>query len=71
MVYVTKMKNNLNYEILRDTMIQNEEGLMEYRIQQVSFAKHIKDGEDIIHHARIITYVDVKKGKAKFFCLIE
>ncbi len=69
-VYVTKMKKNLNYEILRDTMIQNEEGLMVYRIQQVSFTKHIKDGEDIIHHARIITYVDIKKGKAKLVSLL-
>ena len=69
-VYVTKMKKNLNYEILRDTMIQNEEGLMVYRIQQVSFTKHLKDGEDIIHHARIITYVDIKKGKAKLVSLL-
>lgn len=69
-VYVTKMKKNLNYEILRDTMIQNEEGLMVYRIQQVSFTKHLKDGEDIIHHARIITYVDIKKGKEKLVSLL-
>lgn len=69
-VYVTKMKKNLNYEIQRDTMIQNEEGLMVYRIQQVSFTKHLKDGEDIIHHARIITYVDIKKGKAKLVSLL-
>ncbi len=57
-IYVTKIKKNLNYEILGDTMIQDEDGLMVYRIQQVSFSKHIKDSEDIIHHARIITYVD-------------
>lgn len=69
-IYVTKMKKNLNYEILSDTMIQDEEGLMVYRIQQVSFSKHIKDGEDIIHQARIITYVDFKKGKAKLISLL-
>ena len=51
-------------------MIQNEGGLMVYRIQQVSFTKHLKDGEDIIHHARIITYVNMKKGKAKLVSLL-
>lgn len=57
-VYVTKMKKNLNYEILVDCMDMNAEGKMEYREQVVVFRK----GE-IKHIARIITYVDIKKGK--------
>ena len=57
-VYVTKMKKNLSYEILVDCMHQNPEGLMEYREQVVVFRK-----DDINHIARIITYVDIKKGK--------
>ena len=57
-VYVTKMKKNLNYEVLVDCMHQNPQGVMEYREQVVVFRK----GE-INHIARIITYVDIKKGK--------
>lgn len=57
-VYVTKMKKNLNYEVLVDWMHQNPQGLMEYREQVVVFRKG-----DINHIARIITYVDIKKGK--------
>lgn len=57
-VYVTKMKKNLNYEILVDCMHQNENGLMEYREQIVVFRK-----DDINHIARIITYADIKKGR--------
>lgn len=57
-VYVTKMKKNLNYEVLVDCMHQNLRGLMEYREQVVVFRK-----DDINHIARIITYVDIKKGK--------
>jgi hypothetical protein len=37
MIYVTKMKKNLKYEILSDTMYQTSEGLMELRIQHVVF----------------------------------
>ena len=33
-VYVTKMKSNLNYEVLVDCMHQNPQGLMEYREQR-------------------------------------
>lgn len=58
-VYVTKMKKRLNYEVLVDCMHQNSQGLMEYREQVVVFRK---DG--INHIARIITYVDIKKGKS-------
>ena len=57
-VYVTKMKKSLSYEVLVDCMYQNPQGLMEYREQVVVFRK---DG--INHIARIITYVDIKKGK--------
>ena len=57
-VYVTKMKSNLNYEVLVDCMHQNPQGLMEYRERVVVFRK---DG--INHIARIITYGDIKKGK--------
>lgn len=57
-VYVTKMKKNLNYEVLVDCMDMNADGKMEYREQVVVFHK----GE-INHIARIITYVDIKKGK--------
>lgn len=57
-VYITKMKKNLVYDTLVDCMYQNNNGEMEYREQVVVFRK---DG--INHIARIITYVDVKKGK--------
>ena len=57
-IYVTKMKKNLNYEILVDSMEQNTDGKMQYREQIVVFRK----GE-INHIARIVTYVDIKKGK--------
>lgn len=69
-VYVTKMKKNLTYEAVSDTMYQNEEGKMEYRIQHVIFRKRVKDGKDVEHHARIITYVDIKKGKARLVSLL-
>ena len=57
-VYVTKMKKNLKYETLVDCMDMNPDGRMEYREQGVVFRK---DG--VSHIARIITYVDIKKGK--------
>ena len=57
-VYVTKMKKNLTYETLVDCMDMNADGKMEYREQVVVFRK-----EGISHIARIITYVDIKKGK--------
>lgn len=57
-VYVTKMKKNLNYEVLVDCMHQNPQGFMEYREQVVVFRKG-----DINQIARIITYVDIKKGR--------
>ena len=57
-VYVTKMKKNLNYEVLVDCMYQNPQGLMEYREQIVVFRKN-----GINHIARIITYADIRKSK--------
>ena len=39
--YVTKMKKNLEYSILSDTMYQTPDGLMEVRIQQVEFVTYI------------------------------
>lgn len=52
------MKKNLNYEVLEDCMDMTPEGKMEYREQVVVFRKG-----DISHIARIITYVDIKKGR--------
>ena len=69
-VYVTKMKKNLVYETECDTMYMNPEGLMEYRVQHVIFRKHVKDGDDIVHHARIITYADIKRKKARLVSLL-
>lgn len=62
-IYVTKMKKNLKYSILTDTMYQSPDGLMEVRIQGVEFVKQTKDGETIRHKSRIITYVDTKRRK--------
>ena len=69
-IYVTKMKKNLVYTIDSDTMYMSPKGLMELRVQRVTFKKQVKDGEDIVHHARIITYVDIKKEKAKLVSLL-
>lgn len=57
-IYVTKMKQNLRYELLFDFMEITPEGKMVYREQIVVFRKG-----DINHIARMITYVDHKKGK--------
>ncbi len=64
--YVTKMKKNLRYELLFDFMEITPEGTMEYRERIVVFRKG-----DINHIARMITYVDIKKGKqAKLITLL-
>lgn len=55
-VYVTKMKKNLKYELLLDFMEMTPDGKMEYREQIVVFRKG-----NISHIARIVTYVDIKK----------
>ena len=62
-VYVTKMKKSLKYSIESDIMYQNPDGLMEVRIQSVTFTKLLNGGETIHHHALIITSVDEKKHK--------
>ena len=62
-IYVTKMKKSLKYEILGDTIYQTPEGVIEVRVQEVRFTKKKQGGETILHNARIITYVDVRKHK--------
>lgn len=57
-VYVTKMKKNLRYELLLDFMEITPEGKMEYRELIIVFRKGA-----VNHIARMITYVDIKKGK--------
>lgn len=64
-IYVTKLKKNLVYETKLSQIYQNDKGQMEYREQVVVFRK---DG--INHIARIITYADIKKGKAKLISLL-
>jgi IS4 transposase len=63
--YVTKMKKSLTYQTQGDVMYMNRDGLMEYRIQHVTFTKAVAGGEDIVHHARIITYIDLSKARPK------
>ena len=48
----------LKYKLLSDSMEMTPDGKMDYRVQVVEFRK----GE-IKHTARIVTYVDIKKGK--------
>ena len=61
-VYVTKMKAGLTYEVTSDVMFMDKTRGMALRIQHVTFTKE-KDGEQIVHHARIVTYADEKKRK--------
>ncbi len=69
-IYVTKIKKNLVYAIGDDTMYMRPDEKMSYRIQHVTFTKYVKDGEDIVHKARIITYVGIKKTRAKLISLL-
>lgn len=62
-LYVTKMKKNLKYSIMEDCMYQTADGLMEVRIQHVTFSKVLKGGGLLVHHARIITCADTKKHR--------
>ena len=62
-IYVTKMKKNLLYTIEDDIMYQTEKEGMEVRVQQVTFRKELKGDDKVIHHARIITYVDIQKRR--------
>ena len=61
-IYVTKLKKSLKYRINSDVMYQTPNGLIQVRIQNVTFSKKTKD-EVIYHNARIITYADEKKRK--------
>ena len=61
-IYVTKMKKSLKYVINSDVMYQTPDGLMEARVQNVTFSKRANDGV-ICHNACIITYADEKKHK--------
>ena len=61
-VYVTKMKRNLVFEILDDVIYQNKSGKMALRVQHIVFTKKTKE-VIIKHHARIITYPDIQKKK--------
>ena len=63
------MKKNLVYDVHSDMMYMTPEGLMEHRVQFVEFKKRVKDGEDIRHKARIITYVDLNKKNQKSECV--
>ena len=69
-IYVTKMKKNLVYNTLSDTMYMDPNGLMQERVQIVEFTKHTKEAGEIKHKARIITYVDLKKKKPKLISLL-
>lgn len=70
-IYVTKMKRNLTYEVLSSVIYMNEAGQMQWKEEKVVFRKTKKvmdeDGEEktvvIEHQARIITYVDEKNKK--------
>lgn len=63
-IYVTKLKSNLKYKTVSDVIYMGNNG-MAYRTKEVIFTKELKNGEKIQHHARIITYPDVKIKKAK------
>ena len=62
-IYMTRVKKNLNYVLWEDIVWQATDGLMEYRIKHVTFHKVVKGGQLISHSARIIGYVDVRKYK--------
>ena len=69
-VYVTKMKKNLVFETVSDTMYMLPEGVVEVRGRHVVFTKHVKGGNDIRHNARIITYTDLKGKKPRLVSLL-
>ena len=79
-IYVTKMKQNLTYEVIKSTCYMNDKGLMQWKEEFVVFRKEVssKNGEAgetekkvIEHHARIVTYIDEKKsGNAKLIRLL-
>ena len=70
-VYVTKLKRSLKYTVQKDVMCQDDDGRMAYRVQDVTFTKEAGKGNVIVHHARIVTYADVKKTRAKLISLLS
>ena len=68
--YVTKMKKNLKYTVQKDIMYMNDDGLMTCREQWVTFTKEENKEKIITHHAKIVTYVDIKKTRAKLIPLL-
>ena len=79
-IYVTKMKQNLKYEVTQSICYMNEQGLMLWRDELVIFRKEVRSNNEetgqkekkvIEHHARIVTYIDEKKkGGAKLIRLL-
>lgn len=79
-IYMTKMKQNLTYEVTKSTWYMNAEGLMQWKEEFGIFRKEIKSKNEetgemekktIEHHARIVTYIDEKKkGSAKVIRLL-
>ena len=70
-VYVTKMKKNLVYEVLSDTMYMAPEGLMEHRVQIVEFKKRVKDGGRTsgTRHALLPMPILIRKSQNSYHCL--
>ena len=62
-VYVTKMKSGLAYKVVSDVMFMDQAKGMVMRIQNVTFTKKEKNGEVIVHNARIVTHADDGKKK--------
>ena len=79
-IYVTRMKQNLTYEVIKSTCYMNGNGLMQWKEECVIFRKEVKSRNEetgelekkvIEHHARIVTYIDEKKrGDAKLIRLL-
>jgi len=67
-VYVTKMKSGLAYKVVSDVMFMDQAKGMVMRIQNVTFTKKEKNGEVIVHNARIVTHAD--EGKKKCVSLL-
>lgn len=51
-------------------MYMNDNGQMVYRVQNVTFIKEVSKEKTIVHHARIVTYIDIKKTTARPICLL-
>lgn len=58
-IYVTKMKRNLKYELESDTFYQNQNGETICREQIVIFRKELAE-KTINHRARIVIYTDIE-----------